>query len=469
MQTANNFKNMHIFKPNEIVQALDDSTSIWEEAKIIGIVSDWSVLIKWVHWNTSPVSIIVPENLRIKSLEHWNIRKFQKLDSRPGATKNGRPLRQSTQHTHQPSNYRNFTENPRLLVRHEEILFWDDETKDVCKAVVLTNDPFLFQLTVTISSPGSRFVSYDLLRSRVTTISCEQPDVTTEETDATITENDAASNDTMIVIVPPPAKRPRTKIEEPELDMAGSLVQCNTDGEESVPLTYVPCVNGILKIDSIALYSGKDCRVIKLEFDVSRMKAFVAMVAIDDEDETMRLPAVKVHLKIENYLKDELFDFMQIYQHPINIAFATFSTIKRAVGLSRNKNSHTWVIGPATNLIRKFAGFTTNSHKEIAKFSTIIPDGKCGCPRSWDSVLGQRWDVIPSKSRQVTSHPGTWRQEHLDTLIRTLRFTEHRDFGLFSIRCHITTCEGRFRDEDDYRSLVIHNYLESSKDQFTEV
>ena len=66
---------MHIFTINEVVQALDDTTSIWEEAKIIGIISDWSVRVKWVNWtNTAPVNITVPTGYRYNQ-ELWNIRK----------------------------------------------------------------------------------------------------------------------------------------------------------------------------------------------------------------------------------------------------------------------------------------------------------------------------------------------------------------------------------------------------------
>lgn len=148
----------------------------------------------------------------------------------------------------------------------------------------------------------------------------------------------------------------------------------------------------------------------------------------------------------------KVFDFMHIDQHPINQAFATFATIKRAVGLSRNKNSHTTTIGPATNTVRKFSGMVSSSHKETAKFSVHFAEGLRGCFHSWDSILGERWDILPGKS-----------DESSDTLIKTLRFTEHRDFGLFTMRCHITTCEGRFRHEEDYRSIVHHNFIEASK------
>ena len=153
-------------------------------------------------------------------------------------------------------------------------------------------------------------------------------------------------------------------------------------------------------------------------------------------------------------MKDEVFDFMQINPHPVNIAFATYSVLKRVIGLSggaRKASSVTHKIAPSTALIRRFIGFKATNCKQIVKFATVCPDGTAGCPRSWDSVLGPRWDVLPAK------------EEQLDTSIRSLRFTEHRDFGMFTIQCHINTCPGRYRQENDYRSLIIYNMQEASK------
>ena len=65
-----------IFRPNEIVHAIDESISRWTKAKIIGIVSDWSVKIKWMGYTSIYPSetIEVPEEKRTdQSL--WNLRK----------------------------------------------------------------------------------------------------------------------------------------------------------------------------------------------------------------------------------------------------------------------------------------------------------------------------------------------------------------------------------------------------------
>ncbi len=100
-----------IFKPNEIVQALDDTTSIWEEVKVLGIESDWSVRVKWTSY-TSPVLITVPENLRTMGSEHWNIRKSQKID---GSDTGRRTRRRIIDPAIKPPG------NPAKLARYEKV------------------------------------------------------------------------------------------------------------------------------------------------------------------------------------------------------------------------------------------------------------------------------------------------------------------------------------------------------------
>ena len=67
--------------------------------------------------------------------------------------------------------------------------------------------------------------------------------------------------------------------------------------------------------------------------------------------------------------------------------------------------------------------------------------------RSWDSLFGERWDILPGDG-----------EESLDTLIRAIRFSETQDF-LFrerfpSTKVQINTCEGRFRNENQYREIL---------------
>ena len=64
--------------------------------------------------------------------------------------------------------------------------------------------------------------------------------------------------------------------------------------------------------------------------------------------------------------------------------------------------------------------------------------------------MGDRWDLLPAKG------------ETLDTVIRCLKITEHRDFGLFTLRCHINTSRDRYRNEKDYRLIILNNILEAA-------
>ena len=65
-----------IFCPNEIVHVIDESISRLTKAKIIGIVSDWSVKIKWIGYTSIYPSetIEVPEEKRTDQ-SSWNLRK----------------------------------------------------------------------------------------------------------------------------------------------------------------------------------------------------------------------------------------------------------------------------------------------------------------------------------------------------------------------------------------------------------
>lgn len=116
--------NLHIFKSNEIVQVLDESTYIWEAAKIIGLESDWSVRVKWVDWTSKPAVVItVPESRRATGVESWNVRRQKPTRSwspttRTRGTRNDAT---NTYQSHDGSKYRPFTGNPRKLTRHVKV------------------------------------------------------------------------------------------------------------------------------------------------------------------------------------------------------------------------------------------------------------------------------------------------------------------------------------------------------------
>ena len=154
-----------------------------------------------------------------------------------------------------------------------QVLFWDADVGDVSTAWVITNDPFLQQLFVEVleSLDEPRFVAYNLLRTRATL-----PVATSTEPEELVEE--AASTP-----APPRRKKARTqgpKVPEPEVDMS-TLIECAED--EIVCLTYVPCINGILKTGSVVVYGGRDFRVDDLTFDGRRKKAFANLTAISDE------------------------------------------------------------------------------------------------------------------------------------------------------------------------------------------
>ena len=51
---------LQTFKLNEIVQILGPETYIWESAKIIAFISDWSLKIQWIDWNNRLQKIEIP-------------------------------------------------------------------------------------------------------------------------------------------------------------------------------------------------------------------------------------------------------------------------------------------------------------------------------------------------------------------------------------------------------------------------
>lgn len=98
----------------------------------------------------------------------------------------------------------------------------------------------------------------------------------------------------------------------------------------------------------------------------------------------------------------QAFDYTEINQHPVNQAFAFFAAIKRSVGLSRNRNNHRYTIGLSTMMFRKLCGFNGESRTQQPAFVFNLPDGVRGCPRSWDSALGNRYVLSSEGIRKHT-------------------------------------------------------------------
>ena len=142
--------NFNIFKTNEIVQALDETTWIWEEAKVISVVSDWTMRLKWVNWAKSPPATI---GVRDLGFGCWNVRKPQKINDCQPQT--GRTLRNASQQPATRGTFRAFTTNPRNLIRHDTVSFSKNYHKSRWK-IFLNPDSFFVVLKI-ILNPDGRF------------------------------------------------------------------------------------------------------------------------------------------------------------------------------------------------------------------------------------------------------------------------------------------------------------------------
>lgn len=81
----------------------------------------------------------------------------------------------------------------------------------------------------------------------------------------------------------------------------------------------------------------------------------------------------------------------------------------------------------------------------VFRYDVAIPVGVQGCNASWDSILGEKWDVLSRKSESST-----------DFLIRTLNFKVHQDVLMNTIRCHMCTMKGDF-SSTHYRDTAVYN------------
>ena len=172
-----------------------------------------------------------------------------------------------------------------------QVKFYDPETEATHTAKVLINDPFAKELQVEVISETHPdefldpiFVAYELLRS-MPRDSLHQVGNVQETDDA----EDAPQLERLST-----KKKTQAKADQPATDMS-TLLQC--EDSEIVPLTYVPCQNGILKSETMVVYRGQDCTVTNLEFKGRSNKAFATIVSVDDEDEVICLPAVKLITK----------------------------------------------------------------------------------------------------------------------------------------------------------------------------
>ena len=194
----------------------------------------------------------------------------------------------------------------------------------------------------------------------------------------------------------------------------------------------------------------------RIYFDCQKRKPFVIMTHVEDPDIQLQIPPTYVRCGNLREIRWETFDLQDI-EDPVDQAFAVFSGIKRLIMMCKKKTSLVSMLAPSSDFTRKICGFKTPNPKETVKFSTCIENGNKGCNESWDNVLGPKWDVVQREDYQ--------RQ---DTLIRSLKFTEQRYFGMHTIRCHIHTCE-EYCSSEKYREVYRYNQRECKKEGTVEV
>ena len=121
--------------------------------------------------------------------------------------------------------------------------------------------------------------------------------------------------------------------------------------------------------------------------------------------------------------------------------------------LDEEKTGQIFILVPTTPVTRKAIGFS--STQCASKFLGSITSEFFRCHHYWDSVLGGKWDLLPARN-----------ERELDFLIKSLKFNEHTDFLMSTIRCHINACRGRYAVEDNYREVLRYNTAESAQDFF---
>ena len=187
------------------------------------------------------------------------------------------------------------------------------------------------------------------------------------------------------------------------------------------------------QVGSIASYANDDFEIKKVYYDVQKRKACAFMQSRSDPDIEVGIPTIRVVTTTSS--KGDVMDFNSLLK-PMDQAYASFSAIKRMVGLSRKKHSLTAILAPCTLLTKKLCGFETGNFREAVKYSVANQEGHKWCNGTWDTVLGRNWDMNPCHARDGE-----------DVLIKTMRFTEHREFGMFTIRVQFLTSQGHYKNQ----------------------
>ena len=145
--------------------------------------------------------------------------------------------------------------------------------------------------------------------------------------------------------------------------------------DDDVDLTYVPCVNDIIKVGFIASYA-EDNFEIKRHFLTTKRKKRLPMQSRLNPDIEVRTPSNRIVSKSSS--KGEVMDFNAMTE-PIDQALALFSAMKRIVGLSKNQHSVTATLVPCTPLTKNLCGFENNNRKEAVEYSVTNKEGMRWC------------------------------------------------------------------------------------------
>lgn len=358
------------FHFNEIVQVVDPVTGIWEEAKICGFLSDWSVSVCYTKWSTTKKQCInIAENRR-SSEDNWPIRKkIAKPEVRHGISRRTKVLNQCTKedlkyekercqmndviHFVGPS-VSDATDIPSVADLQRTIA----ASRELRTGTVTLNDPFLSRLAIDVDG-SVQFIDYEQLRPSNWT-SVESRESGHEE----------------ILIPSPPRKKPRS---QPKLDDASIQAATKADiinpiveyfkeitcQEDRLELTAAPCSNGIVRVGDIVIdEAANECSVTKLIFNGKKLKAMAEIQRLEDEDVTMILPAVRLMRSDKNDAIDQIS--VGSVQHPVNAAYAVLCALKRQVSVAAKKRatSQTIDLCHASEIAKRVLAFRKDTNKQ---------------------------------------------------------------------------------------------------------
>ena len=146
--------------------------------------------------------------------------------------------------------------------------------------------------------------------------------------------------------------------------------------------------------------------------------------------------------------------------HPVDRTYTLYSMVKRAVMIPKRIGNYTAThpIAIADEFTMNALGFKHGSkkQKEFVFYTAEIEPNKKDSHESWDNVLGPKWDLIPGDD------PGDF-----DTFIKFMKFSVSRDFVHAVIKLQISTVNGMYRGQQDYRALYRRRLAETKKQHYT--